>query len=197
MIESAAGNSARSLPIVNCMIAPMRWDDMAVVGRIARAHGNRGRVIVDVETDFPDERFRMGAEVFVERSGRVEPLKVASVRFQRGRPILGFAGVDTMDAAEALAGAELRIPVEWLLALPPGTFYRHDLVGCRVETREGRTVGTVREVEGRTGGQRLVVDGARGEEILIPLAADICTRIDPGAGLIVVAPPEGLLDLNR
>ena len=41
----------------------MNWDEMAVVGRIARAHGIRGQVIVNPETDFPDERFQPGAEL--------------------------------------------------------------------------------------------------------------------------------------
>ena len=36
------------------------WDDMALVGRIARPHGIRGQVIVNPETDFPEERFRAG-----------------------------------------------------------------------------------------------------------------------------------------
>jgi predicted RNA-binding protein YlqC (UPF0109 family) len=46
----------------------MTWDDMALVGRIARAHGIRGQVIVNVETDFPRDRFRTGAELFVAPS---------------------------------------------------------------------------------------------------------------------------------
>lgn len=169
---------------------------MATVGRIARAHGNRGQVIVDAETDFPEQRFRPGAELFVERRGTIEALALTSVRFQQGRPVLGIAGVETMDAAEALAGLELRVPAGWLAPLPPGTFYRHELVGCRVETRAGDVVGTVREVEGTTAGSRLVVDGARGE-VLIPLAAEICTTIDVAAHKIVIEPPEGLLELNE
>ena len=53
----------------------VNWDEMAVVGRIARAHGIRGQVIVNLETDFPEERFQPGAELFVERgAGAVEPL---------------------------------------------------------------------------------------------------------------------------
>ena len=43
---------------------------MALVGRIARPHGIRGQVIVNPETDFPEERFQPGAELFVERGGR-------------------------------------------------------------------------------------------------------------------------------
>ena len=55
-----------------------KWDDMAVVGWIARAHGIRGQVIVNPETDFPEGRFRPGAELFLNRAGVVEPLTVTS-----------------------------------------------------------------------------------------------------------------------
>jgi 16S rRNA processing protein RimM len=168
---------------------------MAVVGRIARAHGNRGQVIVDLATDFPDERFQPGAELFIARNGRVEALTLTAVRFQHDRPVMTIDGVDSMDDAEALAGYELRVPVERLAPLPDGTFYRHDLIGCRVVTADGREIGTVSDVDGTLNGSRLVVTGARGE-ILIPLAAEICTTIDPAAKRIVIAPPEGLLDLN-
>jgi len=168
---------------------------MALVGRIARAHGNRGQVIVNLDTDFPDERFRPGAELFTWRGGAVETLTLTSVRFQGGRPVVGIAGVDTMDAAESLAGLELRIPAERLAPLPAGTFYHHDLVGCRVETGSGAPVGIVAGVEGTLSGSRLVVAGADGE-ILIPLVVGICTTIDVDAKRIVIDPPEGLLDLN-
>ena len=33
------------------------WDDMVLVGRVARPHGLRGQVIVNPETDFVEERF--------------------------------------------------------------------------------------------------------------------------------------------
>ena len=168
---------------------------MAVVGRIARAHGLRGQVIVNLETDFPEARFHPGAELFMERGGATSALRLTTVRFHRDRPIVGIEGVTTIDDAEALAGCELRVPADRLTPLPAGTFYRHDLVGCRVETRDGQAVGTVSGVEGTMAGSRLVIDGARGE-ILIPLANDICTTIDVDGKRIVVEPPEGLLDLN-
>jgi 16S rRNA processing protein RimM len=173
----------------------MNWDDLALVGRIARAHGNRGQVIVNLDTDFPGERFRPGAELFTLRGGLIVPLVLTTVRFQADRPVIGLAGIETIGAAEALAGLELRIPPERLAALPPGAFYHHDLVGCRVETRTGATVGTVEAVEGTPGASRLVVAGTAGE-ILIPLATEICTTIDVRARRIVIDPPAGLLDLN-
>jgi len=170
----------------------MEWDAMAVVGRIARAHGLKGQVIVNLETDFPEERFKPGATMFTTRGA----LKITTARFQNGRPVIGIEGVETVNDAEELAGLELRVPVEELAALPAGMFYHHDLVGCAVVTGGGEKVGTVEGVEGTLSGSRLVVAGAKGE-ILIPLAKEICRTIDVAGKRIVIEPPDGLLDLNR
>jgi 16S rRNA processing protein RimM len=174
----------------------MNWAEMALVGRIARAHGIRGQVIVNPETDFPHERFQPGAELFVERGGKVEALTVTTARFHRERPVIGIAGVETMNDAEALAGHELRVPIDRLAALPADTFYRHDLIGCRVEMRDGRVVGIVRDVEGTLTGSRLVLDG-EGGEVLIPLVAAICTEVDAMGKRIVIDPPAGLIEANE
>ena len=173
----------------------MNWSEMALVGRIARPHGIRGQVIVNPETDFPDERFQPGAELFVERGGRVEALRITTARFHGKRPVIGIEGVETMTDAGTLAGLELRVPIERLAPLPRGVFYRHDLIGCRVETRDGQVVGLVSDVEGTMAGSRLVVDGASGE-VLIPLVAEICTMVDPRDKRIVIDPPDGLLEVN-
>jgi len=168
---------------------------MARVGSIARSHGRRGQVIVNPDTDFAEERFRPGAELFVERGGSLVALTVTTVRFQQGRPILGLQGIDSMDAAAELAGLELRIPADRLAELPDGTFYRHDLVGCRVETAAGVAVGTVKEVEGTMQSSRLVLETLQGD-VLVPLATEICPAIDVAAKRIVIDPPAGLIDVN-
>jgi 16S rRNA processing protein RimM len=174
---------------------PANWEDMAVVGRVARTHGLRGEVIVNVETDFPAERFHPGAELFVVRGGELMRLTLAGVRFHQGRPIVSVTGIDSIDRAQELSGLDLRVPPERLVPLPAGTFYRHDLVGCRVETSAGQALGLVKEVEGTLAASRLVV--ASGDrEILIPLASEICTAIDVEGKRIVIEPPEGLLELN-
>ena len=100
------------------------WDAMALVGYIARAHGNKGDVIVNPETDFLEERFRPGAVLSTWRAGRVEPVVVERVRFQQGRPVIHLKGIDTMDAAEALAKTELRVPLAELAELGDGQYYR-------------------------------------------------------------------------
>ena len=175
--------------------ASREWDQWVLVGRVARAHGNRGEVIVDPHTDFPERRFAPGELLHIGGAGHVESFRVRSLRIHRGRPIIGLDGIDTIDAAEALAAAEIRIPPGDLMPLPGGTFYRHDLVGCTVETMAGVMVGVVSAVEGGEEGSRLVVREGRAE-VLVPLAAPICVKIDVGARRIVIDPPAGLLDLN-
>jgi 16S rRNA processing protein RimM len=172
------------------------WNDLVLVGRIARAHGIRGQVIVNPDTDFVETRFRPGSEFFVQRAGAVQALRVTTMRVHKGRPIIGLEGVETMNDAEAMAGLELRVPQAELEPLPPGMYYRHDLVGCRVETDLGDAVGEVAAVEGDMASSRLVLR-TEGGEVLIPLAQAICVNIDTAARRIVIDPPEGLLDVNR
>ncbi len=171
------------------------WDDMVLVGRIARAHGNRGQVIIDPATDFPEERFKAGSVLHLRRGATTEALTVENVRFHRGRPIIGLAGIDTMDAAEALAGSDLRVSVDALQPLPTGSYYHHDLIGCSVETPQGEPIGRVRGVEGDGSGSRLIVESKDGD-VLIPMVDGICLEVDVPGSRIVVAPPDGLLDLN-
>jgi 16S rRNA processing protein RimM len=168
-------------------------DDLLLVGRIARAHGNRGQVIVNLDTDFPEERFKVGQILLV--GPEHEAREIREVRFHQGRPVIALNGVETMNDAEALAGAELNVPASTVAPLPEGVFYRHELVGCDVRDRDGRSIGRVMAVEGPLERSRLVVSGERGE-VLIPLVANICTSIDPAGQVIVVDPPEGLIDLN-
>ena len=172
------------------------WDEMVLVGRIARPHGIRGQVVINPETDFVDERFRAGVTMHTRGASGDETLTIATARIHGGRPVVAFEGFTRIEEVERLAGQELRVPEEELQALEPGRFYHHQLVGCDVETIAGEAVGRVGRVEGGAGGSRLVVSGPRGE-ILVPLAAEICVEIDVAAKRIRIDPPDGLLDLNE
>jgi 16S rRNA processing protein RimM len=123
-------------------------DDLLLIGRVARAHGNRGQVIVNPETDFAEERFRVGRVVLVGPPVRPVGRRITAVRFHQGRPVVAFEGVESMNDAEALAGADLWLPAAEIPPLPSGTYYRHDLVGCAVRDASGGVVGLVTAVDG-------------------------------------------------
>ena len=173
------------------------WDDAILVGVVARRHGNRGEVIINAETDFPEERFREGAELLTRRKdGNPATLVVAAMRMHQGRPVILFKGVGSMNDAELLAGLELRVVEDERDAdrLDEGEYYHRDLIGCAVVTVDGEPIGTVAAVEGDRSATRLVVRSRR-NEVLIPLADAICS-VDVAARRITVRPPGGLLELN-
>ncbi|MEO5896249.1 MAG: ribosome maturation factor RimM [Vicinamibacterales bacterium] len=171
----------------------MATEDLVLVGHIARPHGIRGQVIVNPQTDFAEERFREGVRLLVGPEAR--PMMITAARFQQGRPVIAFEGVETMNHAQRLAGAEVRLPAEEIPALPEGTFHRFELVGCAVIDLDGRVVGEVAAVEGPMDNSRLVINAPHGE-VLIPLVADICVEIVPQEKRISVRMPEGLIDVN-
>ena len=175
----------------------MAWDDAVLVGVIARTHGNRGEVIVNAETDFPEARFEPGAQLMTRRKdGTPSTLEVDTMRMHQGRPVILFKGVASMNDAELLAGMELRIPDAEgdRERLGEGEYYHRDLIGCAVVTDGGEAIGQVVRVDGDGHATRLIVRGRR-SELMIPLAEAICT-VDVAAKVITVRPPEGLLELN-
>jgi 16S rRNA processing protein RimM len=171
------------------------WESFVVVAIVARPQGRRGEVIAASLTDFGEERFKPGNTVQVKRGDAIETLTVISSREHDGRWVLGFEGIGSIDEAETLRGLELRVPEATLQPLAPGTFYVHDLVGCRVDTIAGAAVGIVKRVEFGAGGAALVVADATGE-VMVPLVDAICRSVDVAAKTVVIEPPEGLLDLR-
>jgi len=193
--EGSAGSDVRPGSLIPGPRS-LSWEQMVLVGRIARPHGLRGEVIVNPETDFVEERFASGATMWMKSDDGEQELTITSARVQNGRPVIGLLGFSSVEDVERLAGVELRVPEQALQSLPDGVFYQHQLVGCVVETIAGERVGGVTRVEGGAGGSLLAVDGARGE-ILIPFARHICVDIDVDARRIRIEPPDGLLELNE
>jgi len=158
-----------------------------VVGRIAKAHGIRGEVAVDVSSDEPS-RFVQGARVLAgDRT-----LTVSTSRPHQGRLLVLFEEVPDRNAAEILAGADLTIPFEEAPALEDEwSFYPHQLDGLKVTDESGNELGTMDRVEESPASDLWVVR-ADGREVLVPAVRDIVLRVDLDGGTIVLRPPEGL-----
>jgi len=199
-----------------------KWVALA---HILRPRGNKGEVAVELLTDFP-QRLKELKEVYLgdaasdgERGG--EPRRVGVRDFwvdrnHAGQAVYWFGGCASISEAERLRGLDVLIPFEQRVVLPAGQYFVEDLIGCsvfEVASESGAVVasspclmnetpsliGNVADVqaigEEQAGTPILVVD-VRGEELLIPLAEDICRRIDVVGRRIEVVLPEGLRDLN-
>jgi 16S rRNA processing protein RimM len=195
-----------------------REQGWVLVARIIRPRGNKGEVLAELFTDFP-ARLSSRLQIFLGHAEN-EPRVISLQNFwvDRNHPehgIFHFEGCSSIDAAEKFRGLEVLIPLADRVKLPNGQYFVSDLIGCSVfETLVQETklaspacameeapclLGSVRDVffpgEGTAGTPLLEVQTAAGE-ILVPLAEDICRRIDVSARRIDVTLPEGLGDLN-
>jgi len=175
-----------------------RWVQVA---RILRARGNKGEVAAELLTDFPARLAKIG-EVYLAKDQQ-EPKRIALEGFwidqnHPGYCVFHFAGSKSISDAETFGGLDVLLPFEARVELPRGKYFVTDLIGCTVFERLQR-IGAVRDVffpgEGLPGTPLLQLDSPEGE-LLIPLAEDICTRIDVAGRRIEVILPEGLRSQN-
>jgi 16S rRNA processing protein RimM len=188
-------------------------DDWAWLARIRRAQGRKGEVFADILTDFP-EKFAERRRLWLIREaapgagsgagGHSSPREVELIAHWRhkGGIVLQFAGVDSISAAEALAGLVVAIPRAERAPLGEDEAYISDLIGCTLADVSGEsgsapvTVGEIEDVDQTAGPVALlVVRGATGE-ILVPFAKGYLRRIDLENKRVEMALPEGLRDLN-
>jgi 16S rRNA processing protein RimM len=166
------------------------------VGRIGRAHGIRGAVVVGVRTDEPELRFAKGSRLDTDPSG-VGPLTVAATKLHSGELLVRFEGIHDRNAAEELRGTWLLVDSA-TIAPPddPDEFNDTDLVGLAVRTVDGTAVGTVDDVL-HPAQDVLVVKTPDAREIMIPFVKAIVPEVDIRSGILVIDPPEGLLNLEE
>jgi len=177
-------------------VQPDAQPSFIAIARIARTRGNRGEVLADLYTDYPD-RFSELEEVWLEFSdGRKQCMVLEEAWGHKGREVLKFEGIETISSAETLIGCWVVIPAEKAVPLPQGVYYDHDLIGCSVQDAHGNKFGIVENILHFTGNSLLVVKDSDREH-LIPIAESICTRISIEEKSIIVDPPEGLMDLDK
>lgn len=168
-----------------------------VVGRVVKAHGITGEVVVDVRTDDPDARFAPGTSLRGRpaKGGAEREYTIESMREHGGRLLVRLDGVADRNAADALRGTLFVVDSQELPPIDePDEYYDHQLEGLQVRTVAGDAVGTVAEVLHTAAGELLAVRGAE-REVLVPFVGAIVTSVSLADRLIEIDPPEGLLEL--
>jgi 16S rRNA processing protein RimM len=182
--------------------------DLAVVGRVRKAHGVRGELVVEPLTDAPAVIFTVGRRLFVGnpdgipyRAGaRPAPsaleLTVRAATPFKGGLIVGVAEIRDRNEADLWRGRTLLVPVGELPPPAEDEVYFHELPGMRVELRDGSPVGEVAELYDLPHG--LVLDVRRAPPgtgtVAVLYRPEMVVEVDTARRVIVIDPPEGLLD---
>ena len=177
------------------------------LARIRRPQGRKGEVFADILTDFPEkfsERKRLWllpAEVAAGTAKASSPreMELSAHWLHKGGIVLHFAGIDSISAAETLAGLIVAVPYSQRAALAEDEVLIGDLIGCtvfEVTNPEPVAVGVIENVDRAAGPvPLLIVQGPKGE-VLIPFAKSFLRKLDVDARRVEMKLPEGLLDLN-
>ena len=210
------GTALKTRTTVN-MASPASDPGFLAIARLIKPQGRRGEMAAEILTDVPGRFDKLRSAFLEQPGGQPSSVNLENAWLHKGRVILKLAGIDSIDEADRLRGRHILVPRNERAALAAHQYYLWELEGCRVvRDLDGVTmeIGIVTEVEPTEGVPLLHVvpikapaketgnrdarekAGPR-DELLIPLAQAICGRIDIGAKLIVIDPPEDLLELNR
>jgi 16S rRNA processing protein RimM len=177
----------------------MTTGEFLTIARVLKPQGRIGEVAVELFTDFP-ERFAQRRRLFaLGTDDRRRQLELENFWPHKGRMILKFAGIDSIDAAGELIGAEIQIPLAERAELEEGAFYIGDLTGCQVFAAEGeqwREVGRVSNVVFGAGEAPLLEVREGTKEYLIPFVESYTRKVDLAAKRIELVLPEGMLELD-
>ncbi len=170
-----------------------------IVGRVRKAHGLRGEIVVEPITSEPEAVFVSGRRLLLGTAAGDLPATAPSFEISRasrfkGGWIVALGGL--VDRNEADLWRERYLFAPYAELRPPGDdeVYHHELLGMRVELASGEAVGEVIALYELPQGLTLEVRRHEKEPALVPYRAAIVQRVDPAERLIVVDPPEGLLD---
>jgi 16S rRNA processing protein RimM len=177
----------------------MATPEFAIVGRIRKAHGIRGEVVVEPITDAPDATFAPGRRVFAGTTDGDPARDGAALTVREAKPfkgglIVSFDAISDRNAAELWRDRYLLLPLSELEPPGEGEVYLHDLVGMHVILVTGEPVGDVQEVYELPQGLVLDVRRNGGGSVLLPFSERVVKLVSRETRTVQVDPPAGMLD---
>lgn len=171
----------------------MKIEDCYEFGYVTKVHGYQGEVAVMLDVDDPAEYEELDS-FFILIKGSLVPYFVDNLRLQGSKAVVKLEEVDSLEAAQALVGGILYLPLDSLPDLEESQFYYHDIIGYQVVDASLGALGEVNTVY-EFPHQDLIAMTYQGKEVLIPVSDEIVLKADHDRSQLQVNLPEGLLDI--
>jgi len=171
--------------------------EFITLARVVKTQGRIGEVAAQIHTDVPD-RFSVGMKLSaLAKSGDARrDVEIEDLWPHKGLVVLKFVGVDSINDAEPLIGAELQVPGEQRAELKQGWSYVSDLIGCLV-LDAGLEIGKIEDVQSGAGeAPLLIVAGEDGKKYDVPFAEAYLEKVDLKERQVRMKLPEGMLEVN-
>lgn len=163
------------------------------VGVIANTHGVRGEVKVYPTTE-DIKRFDYLKEAVIDTGKEKINVNVTGVKYFKNMVILKFEQYDNMDQVIPLKGMDLLVTRENAIPLAEGEHYIVDMIGCKIITDDGNTLGELTDVMQTGANDVYVVKTTAGKEVLLPAIKECVLEKDIENKVIKVHIMKGLLD---
>lgn len=172
-------------------------DDVFRVGVITGTHGIRGDVKILPTTADPKRFLTLKDALLGDDEGKTPlmPVTVKGVRFFKNIAITSFEEFRDIGEVERFKGAGLYVTRENAIPLEPGEYYVKDMIGLKVVTDEGETLGTLKNVMETGANDVYVVQMEGRKDLLIPMIPECSRGVDLEAGTLTVHLLPGLLEL--
>lgn len=164
-------------------------ENLIEIGQIVNTHGLRGDVKVMPWCDDP-EIFHELAYVMIDG---VE-FDIQKSSLHKNTVLLKLEGIDHINDAERYRNKVLFVPRKELGELPEGTYYIRDLLGCKVETVDGRQLGEICDIIKTGSNDVYVVEDKAKKQVLIPVIDEVIKSVSIDEKQIVIEPLKGLID---
>ena len=148
------------------------------VGKLGRTRGVKGELYIVAKTDFP-QRFLKMTEIHLRYKDQWEIIRLESVRMVSGRPVVKLEGIDTPEKAARLTNREVGVPEDRIEKLPEGSYWVHDLIGCRaVDEKTGEDIGEIVDVETYPASDVYTIRTDDGKDVVIAAVDNYVKSID-------------------
>lgn len=167
--------------------------DFLNVGKIVNTHALQGEVRIVSNSDFKDERFKVGAQLFIDYQGSHVPVVIKSHRVNKNFDLVKFKDMNHINDVEKYKGCQLLVDATNLEDLEDDAFYFHEIIGCQVKTEEDLVLGEIIDIL-QTGANDVWVIKRKGEkDLLIPYIEDVVKKVDTKEKVVVIELLEGLI----
>lgn len=170
-----------------------RDQQLLAVGRIVKAFGVRGEVVVECLADSPDRFRTVHAVLLGPDAATARPARVTRATIEPRGVRISLGDVADRTSAEKLVGHYLFVDARHRVKLPPGRFFVHQVVGLTVLDQNSAVVGRVSDVLKLPAHDVYVVE-RHGHELLIPAVREFVRSIEPESGVVRVHLIEGMVE---
>jgi len=162
------------------------------IGTIVNTHGLKGELKILSVTDFPELRYKKGKKLYIVTKEKNIAVTIKSAKVQKNMYMIVFNGLEDINLVEKYKGFDLVVSEDEQQGLEKDEYYYREIIGLTVETIEGETLGTIKEIMSPGANDVWVVNRKGQDDLLLPVIDDVIKKVDLENQKVTIELMEGL-----